>query len=69
MYLTRLMMIPDFEKKESNLTLSSNSKFIKMLSKLYSIGESTIRNRLSLLSLPEEIQNAIKNEDISLGIA
>lgn len=37
MYLTRLMMIPEFEKKSSNLTISADSKFTKNLNNIYKI--------------------------------
>ncbi|MFX1310055.1 MAG: ParB/RepB/Spo0J family partition protein [Promethearchaeota archaeon] len=69
MYLTRLKMIPELKKKGSNLSLSENSKHIKMLSNLYSTSESTIRNRISLLSLPDELQNSVEIEELPLTIA
>ncbi len=69
MYLTRLKMIPELEKKGPNLRLSNKSKHVKLLSKLYSTGESTIRKRLSLLNLPEELQNAVEMDELPLTIA
>lgn len=70
MYLTRLKMIPGYEEFEvSDSFIQYNSKLTKKLSDLYSIGEGTIRNRLSLLNLPEELENAVENNELPLTIA
>lgn len=70
MYLTRLKIMPEFKEKElTELDAYQKGEFIKELSELYSIGEGTIRNRLSLLTLPDKIQNAIENKNLPLTIA
>lgn len=70
MYLTRLKIMPEFIKGElTDLNAFQKTDFTKELSNLYSIGESTIRNRLSLLTLPETLQNAIENKSLPLTIA
>ncbi len=74
LYLTRLKLEEDFlkiyEKSSGFLgTISHNSEFIKNLAKYYSVSSDTIARRLHLLILPEDIQNAIENKELSLGIA
>lgn len=70
MYLTRLKIMPEFKEKElSELDAYQKTQLIKELSDLYSIGESSIRNRLSLLTLPENLQNAIENKNLPLTVA
>ncbi|KKK54713.1 hypothetical protein LCGC14_3081940, partial [marine sediment metagenome] len=66
MFLTRLKMFPEYQKlSDSSSNFRYNSELIKKLSKLYSISEGTIRNRLSLLILPEELQNNVENNEIT----
>ena len=70
MFLTRLKMFPEYQKLgDSKSLVLYDSNLIKKLSNLYSINESTIKNRLSLLNLPQEIQNAVENGELSLTIA
>ena len=70
MFLTRLKMFPDYQKLgDSNSIVLYDSNLIKKLSNLYSISESTIKNRLSLLNLPPELQNAVENGELLLTIA
>jgi len=70
MFLTRLKMFPKYQKlSDSSSSFRYNSELIKKLSKLYSISEGTIRNRLSLLILPEELQNNIENNELLLTFA
>jgi ParB family chromosome partitioning protein len=70
MYLTRLKMFPDYEEfNDSNSFIQYNPKLTKKISNLYSISEGTIRNRLSLLNLPEELENAVENNELSLTVA
>ncbi len=70
MFLTRLKIFPEFQKlADSNSNFHYNSELIKKLSKLYSISEGTIRNRVSLLNLPEELQNAVENNELLLSFA
>jgi len=70
MYETRLKIFPDYQKfGNSDFLIVHNSQLIKKLSDLYAISESTIKNRLSLTSLPLELQNAIENNELPLMIA
>ena len=70
MFLTRLRIFPEYQKlADSNSNFQYNSELIKKLSKLYSISEGTIRKRVSLLNLPEELQNAVENNELSLSFA
>ncbi len=70
MFLTRLKMFPKYQKlSDSSSNFRFNSELIKSLSKLYSISEGTIRNRLSLLILPEELQNDVENNELLLTFA
>lgn len=70
MYETRLKIFPDYQKLgDSDLVIVHNSQLIKKLSDLYAISESTIKNRLSLINLPLELQNAIENNELPLMIA
>lgn len=70
MFLTRLRIIPEFQKlTTSSSNFHYNSELIKKLSNLYSISEGTIKNRLSLLNLPEELQNAVENNELLLTFA
>ncbi len=70
MYLTRLKIFPDYEQfDDSDSFIQYNSKLTKKLSDLYSISEGTIRKRLSLLNIPENLENAIENNELPLTIA
>ena len=70
MYETRLKIFPDYEDLGSlGNTIPRNTNLLKKLSALYAISESTIRNRLSLLNLPKELQNEIENSELPLTIA
>jgi len=70
MFLTRLKMFPEYQKLgESKSLVLYDSNLIKNLSNLYSISENTIKNRLSLLNLPQELQNTVENGELSLTIA
>ena len=70
MFLTRLRMFPEYQKlADSNSNFQYNSELIKKLFNLYSISEGTIRKRLSLLSLPAELKNAVENNELLLTFA
>lgn len=79
MFLNRLKLNPkfleEFEKSETvSLFFSKNiksekSEFIKELADTYHINSKTISNKLSLLCLPEKLQNAIENDELQLRIA
>ncbi len=70
MFLTRLKILPEYQKlADSNSNFQYNSELIKKLFNLYSISEGTIRNRLSLLILPEELENAVENNELLLTFA
>ena len=70
MFLTRLKIFPEYQKLgDSKSLVLYDSNLIKKLSNLYSISENTIKNRLSLLNLPQELQNVVENGELSLTIA
>jgi len=70
MFLTRLKLFPEYQKlADSSSNFQYNSELIKKLFNLYSISEGTIRNRLSLLILPEELENAVENNELLLTFA
>lgn len=70
MYSTRLKMIPEFEGKMCFMKpFSSKSNFIQKLAEIYKVGAMEIYYRLTLLVLPEVIQNAVELEEIPLRIA
>ena len=74
LYLTRLKLEGDFlkiyEKSPDFLgSISNNSEFTKKLAQYYSVSSETIASRIHLITLPEEIQNAIENKELTLSIA
>lgn len=68
MYYTRLLTLGGFEKKYGKsviLRISDGSKFLQQLKEIYNRDSpATIRNKLSLLNLPETMQTGIEHNEL-----